>query len=237
MASVLHSTERRCPSGRHVMDPGWDSCPYCDAEKRSTQQTAYQRPKPVSSSDQQRTTTIADSISSTKAMPQQGSAPKVGGYGGRGQNRRIEGILITYTHRPEGDLFAICTGKNTIGAGNTGLEPGDPPCDIQITDDPTLSSAHALILCRQGKIQITDLNTTNGTILDGEVLPMSGADLPDNATITTGSTVWHFMKIVAPNASKSPLSQEDNKIVQSETPKSSKKDKGTDGKKDTVIPI
>lgn len=234
MANVLPNSERRCPSGRHPMDPGWDTCPYCDAEKRSTQQTAYQKPNPVSSSDQHRTTSITDSISpsnrETKAMPQQSSSPKVGGYGGRGQNRRIEGILITYTHRPEGDLFAICTGKNYIGAGNNSLEPGEPPCDIQITDDPTLSSAHALILCRQGKIQITDLNTTNGTFLNGELLPMPGDDLPDIATITTGSTVWQFMKIATPNM------QNANPVDKPETPKKTPDKKSTTDKKDTIIP-
>ena len=217
MASLLNTTGRRCPSGRHIMDPGWAKCPYCDAESRSTQQTAYQKPSSIVSSDV-RKTTIADSNTSTsnretKTMPQQSSSPKVGGYGGRGNNRRIEGILITYTWRPEGDLFAICSGKNYIGAGRNSFEPDEPPCDIQITDDPTLSSAHALILCRQGKIQITDLNTTNGTALNSELLPMHGEELPDTATITTGSTVWQFMKIVATNRPKvEPSKSEDTPI-------------------------
>jgi hypothetical protein len=35
MQSANLNTGRRCPSGRHTMDPGWDVCPYCEGEKRS----------------------------------------------------------------------------------------------------------------------------------------------------------------------------------------------------------
>ncbi|GJL76414.1 FHA domain-containing protein [Nitrosomonas sp.] len=199
MSSLLSSTGRRCPSGRHVMDPGWSKCPYCDAEKRSNEQTAHRKPERIVSSDVRKTTIEDDSAHQsnreTKAMPRQTSSPNVGGYGDRGDKRRIRGILITYTWRPQGDLFPVREGKNYIGAGTVNREPGDPQCDIQITDDQKLSSAHALILCRHGRFEIVDLESTNGTFIDEEMIPIRGADLPDTANIRTGATSWTFMKV------------------------------------------
>jgi len=185
------------------MDPGWDVCPYCEGEKRSSEKTVYRSSEPVLSSDV-RKTTIGDSIPisnrETKPMPpQQTPSPNVGGYGGRGDKRRIRGILITYTWHPQGDLFPIREGKNYIGAGTVNREPGDPQCDIYITDDPKLSSAHALILCRQGKFEIVDLESTNGTFINEEMIPIRGGDLPDTANLRTGSTIWSFMKVITPD--------------------------------------
>jgi hypothetical protein len=203
MASASLNTGRRCPTGRHTMDPGWVVCPYCEGEKRSSEKTAYRNPEPVLSSDVRKTTTV-DSIPisnrETKPMPQSAPSPNVGGYGGRGDKRRIRGILITYTWHPQGDLYPIREGKNYIGAGTVNREPGDPQCDIYITDDPKLSSAHALILCRQGKFEIVDLESTNGTFINEEMIPIRGTDLPDTANLRTGSTIWSFMKVIMPDS-------------------------------------
>lgn len=202
MASALFNTGRRCPSGRHVMDPGWDVCPYCDGERKSSEQTAYRGSEPVLSSDV-RKTTIGDSVPKsnreTKPMPMQTPSPNLGGYGGRGDKRRIRGILITYTWHPQGDLFPVREGKNYIGAGTVNREPGDPQCDIYITDDPKLSSAHALILCRHGIFEIVDMESTNGTFIDEKMISIRGMELPDTANLRTGSTIWTFMKVVLPD--------------------------------------
>lgn len=201
MANALFNTGRRCPSGRHVMDPEWDSCPYCDGEKRSSERTAYRVVEPVQSSDGRKTTiggTVPTSSRETKPMPQHSPSPNVGGYGGRGDKRRIMGILVSYTWHPQGDLFPIREGKNYIGAGTVNREPGDPECDILVRDDQKLSSAHALILCRQGRFDIVDLESTNGTFIDDKLIPISGMELTDTNNLRTGSTVWSFMKVILP---------------------------------------
>jgi pSer/pThr/pTyr-binding forkhead associated (FHA) protein len=203
MASALLNTGRRCPSGRHVMDPGWDVCPYCEGERKSKEQTAYR--EPVLSSNVRETKiggSVPPSNRETKSMPQQQPTPSPnvgGGDGGRGDKRRIRGVLITYTWQQQGELFPIREGKNYIGAGTVNREPGDPQCDIYITDDQKLSSAHALILCRQGKFEIVDLESTNGTFINEEMIPIRGADLPDTANLRTGSTIWSFMKVITPD--------------------------------------
>lgn len=197
MASPAPNIGRRCPSGRHVMDPNWEVCPYCDGEKRSREQTAYRPPDPVLSTDTRKTSigeSIPHSHRETKPMP--APVPNFGGYGGRGDKRRIMGILITYTWHPQGDLFPIREGKNYIGAGTVSREPGDPPCDIYIADDAKLSSAHALILCRHGVFEIVDQESSNGTFIGEKMVPIRGMELPDTCTIRTGDTVWTFMKII-----------------------------------------
>lgn len=39
-------TSRKCPKG-HVMDPNWDSCPYCEAQERSNQKTSAAEGRPT----------------------------------------------------------------------------------------------------------------------------------------------------------------------------------------------
>ncbi len=226
--SSLSNTERRCPSGRHVMDPGWSECPYCDGEKRSSEQTVYREPERIVSSDVRKTTignSVPNSNRETKAMPQQTSTPNTGGgYGGRSDNRRITAAIITYSWNPQGDLFPVREGKNYIGAGTVNREPGDPRCDIQITDDAKLSSAHALILCRHGKFEIVDLESTNGTFIDEEMIPIRGADLPDTANLRTGATTWTFMKIDKPSTPPHaivdmPPKEEEREVIRQPTKK------------------
>ncbi len=43
-------------------------------------------------------------------------------------------------------------------------------CDIAIKDDPLVSRRHALIEFSQGNYTIKDLNSTNGTFVNGKVL-------------------------------------------------------------------
>lgn len=114
---------------------------------------------------------------------------------GAGDNRRIVGIVITYSWRPEGELFPIKEGKNYIGAGAVSSEPDHRICDIQIATDPKMSAEHALILCRHGHFDIVDQKSSNGTFLDGELVPLQGTLLPEKAEIRTGATVWTFLRI------------------------------------------
>jgi hypothetical protein len=205
MASPTPRSARHCEAG-HTMDPNWDSCPYCDAEKRSKQQTQAGQPQASlrSASPDDRSTKIGPGASAgvrreTKVMPSAPS-PAAGAGGQRGEvdTRRIVGVLITYTWRPEGQLFAIREGKNFLGAGKVGSEASEDLCDILIQNDPGLSSEHALILCRHGRYDIIDQKSSNGTFLNRELIPIQGTELPNYAEIQTGSTIWTFIKIMAP---------------------------------------
>lgn len=116
-------------------------------------------------------------------------------------DRRIVGIIITYSWKPAGELFEIRLGKNYIGRDKVGRAPGDPGCDIQIPD-PKMSSSHALVLCRElreggeVKFDLIDQESSNGTYLNDKLIGLIGETLTDDyAKIRTGSTVWTFIKI------------------------------------------
>lgn len=111
--------------------------------------------------------------------------------------RRIAGVLVTYSWQPAGQLFPIREGKNYIGAGRVADE-GGIDCQVQITTDPEMSGTHALILCRHGRYDLVDLNSSNGTFVDGQMVPtQAGVELADRAAIRTGATIWRFLRIDA----------------------------------------
>jgi pSer/pThr/pTyr-binding forkhead associated (FHA) protein len=107
------------------------------------------------------------------------------------QDRKITGILVTFTWRYQGALFPLYEGRNVIGSGD--------PSDIQITKatDPEMSADHALILCRAGRVELHDLCSTNGTFLNEKYVERDGADLTDGDAIRTGRTVFEFRKITS----------------------------------------
>lgn len=192
---------RVCDKG-HPMDPNWKTCAYCDAESRATQRTAripeQENPEPNEpmqrSTAMQRPTTKIDTggagegggatkfdTSADEAAPQRSRAPR--------HNRRITGVLVTFSWRFQGELFVLYEGRNVIGSAGG--------CDVQVTTDPSMSSEHAVILCRAGRDELHDLLSTNGTFLNEKYVERDGADLIDKAMIKTGGTVFEFRKITS----------------------------------------
>jgi FHA domain len=196
MADAVLRPGRRCSKG-HSLDPSWDSCPYCEAEQRSKEKTSGLGT--VGSSDRQRTRVEPMSPASpqgNRVTRSMAPSPDRGEHTVDADTRRILGVLVTYTWGREGQMFPIREGKNFIGRGDVTSEAYHGPCDIQIPHDREMSAEHALILCRQGGYEILDQATSNGTILDGKLLKANqGTDLPTNAEIKTGATLWTFVKI------------------------------------------
>jgi hypothetical protein len=199
MADAESRPARQCPKG-HTMDPNWVTCPYCEAEQRASRQTS--RPE-VAASSGGRETKVGEVLQKaerreTKTMPQE-AVPGSGGPLGAGDTRKIVGVLITYTWRPEGELFPVREGKNFIGSGKVSSDASHRNCEVQIPQDGRMSSEHALILCRHGQYEIIDQASSNGTFLGDEMLMSNqSTKLPDYAEIKTGDTLWTFIKIKAP---------------------------------------
>ena len=187
--------KRRCPNNpSHIMDPNWAVCRYCEDERRAKEESEKRGgsipPKP--GRDKTR-------IGTNPSGGDQRGKDDISG----GDTRRIVGIMITYTWRPEGQLFPIYEGKNFIGRAEISDEAPPRDCDIQIPQDLKMSAEHALILCRpahppdtQGSYEIIDQETTNGTLVDRILLTSNlPVKLPNYATIRTGATEWTFITI------------------------------------------
>ena len=196
------TSARVCERG-HPMDPNWKTCSYCEAEARVSQRTArlpesenLELNKPTKGdnnmarattqiggegSDETGGTTTFDDTSADDVTPRR-REPST-------HERKITGILVTFTWRFQGELFVLYEGRNVIGSG--------PSCDVQIVTDPTMSGEHALILCRAGRDELHDMLSTNGTFLDEQYVARDGADLTDGAMIKTGGTVFEFRKITS----------------------------------------
>ena len=204
MADAIPRPARRCANG-HPMDPNWETCAYCEAEQKSNQRSAGVQ----SSGASDRGRTVVGSprpappetsrVTRAMAAPAQPS-----GYAGAGDTRKLTGMLITFTWRPEGQFFPVREGKNFIGSGQVSSEAFHRDCDIKM-DDETMSAEHALILCRQGHYEILDQISSNGTFLGGQMLKANqGIELPNYGEIKTGSTLWTFIMVKAPAGEVAP---------------------------------
>ncbi|HET7062588.1 MAG TPA: FHA domain-containing protein [Nitrosospira sp.] len=198
---------RYCEKG-HPMDANWTTCPYCEAEKRKNDKSIIRTTTksdqidkgetPQRSADMERGTTKIgtgspeepDGRTRFDTSPEQVSEKKV-----VGRERRITGVLVTFSHKYQGELFVLYEGRNVMGSGSS--------CDISINWDRLVSGEHAMILCRAGRDELHDMLSTNGTFLNEEYVGTKGADLADGAMIRIGSTVFEFRKITS-GAGKGP---------------------------------
>lgn len=112
----------------------------------------------------------------------------------RTPDRRIVGVLVTYSWKPEGQVFAVREGRNLIGRG--------AECEVSIPDDSTLSNVNSHITYRKSFV-IGDMVSMSGTDLNGAPIEEQFVPLPNYATIRTGSTQWTFMAIQQAPASAS----------------------------------
>ena len=104
--------------------------------------------------------------------------------------RKIVAVLVTYSWKPDGQIFPVKEGRNLIGRGEE--------CDIRIADDPMLSQVNTHITFRRNFV-VGDMVSMGGTDLDGEPLEEQFKPLGNYARLRTGSTHWTFV-ILAPDA-------------------------------------
>jgi pSer/pThr/pTyr-binding forkhead associated (FHA) protein len=198
---------RYCEKG-HPMDANWTTCPYCDAEKRKNDKSVIRMT--TKSNEVKKSADVKTSETTERSTAMERGSTKIGmnlQEEPRGttradtspqefpekkevaRERQITGVLATFSHRFQGDLFILYEGRNTIGSGSA--------CDISIPSDRLMSSEHAMILCRVGRDELHDMLSTNGTFLNEEYVGTKGADLADGAMIKAGSTIFQFRKITS----------------------------------------
>lgn len=103
--------------------------------------------------------------------------------------RRVLGILVTYSWRPEGQVFPVREGRNLIGRGEE--------CDIRVPEDPTLSQVNSHITFRRSFV-VGDMVSMGGTYLDDEPVEEQFRPMANYSRIRTGSTHWFFV-VIDPN--------------------------------------
>jgi hypothetical protein len=120
-------------------------------------------------------------------MPPSAGEPRLQGSspGGRA-GRKIVGVLITYSWRPEGQVFPVYEGRNLIGR--------EPKCEVCLPEDPALSSENSHITFRQ-RFMLGDMMSMSGTDLNGEPVEEQFRPLGNYARIRTGSTHWIFIVV------------------------------------------
>jgi len=100
--------------------------------------------------------------------------------------RRIVGVLISYTWKPEGQIYPIREGRNLIGRN-------PDKCDIVVTEDPHLSDVNSHITFRRS-FTVGDMVSMSGTDLNGAPVEETYVRLPNYSTLRTGSTHWTFIE-------------------------------------------
>ena len=101
-------------------------------------------------------------------------------------DRKIVGILVTYSWIPEGQIFPVREGRNFIGR--------DEDCEICIPNDQTLSGRNSHITFRQNFV-IGDMVSMTGTDVDGVPIEEQFRSLANYSTVRAGSTYFTFIAI------------------------------------------
>ena len=108
-------------------------------------------------------------------------------------NRKIVGVLITYTWTPTGEMFPVKQGRTHIGAGQ--IRGEDRQVEVVCGPDDQVSADHAMILVQGDNFFLQDLSSSNGTMLNGTTIrPELPEPLPSPAEIRVGQTVFTFVR-------------------------------------------
>lgn len=97
--------------------------------------------------------------------------------------RRLVGWLVSYTLSDKGVSFSLFEGRNIIGR--------DMNCNITVAD-ATVSKQHAILLFRDGKYSISDMQSTSGTFVNDEDIELTPRYINDGDIIKMGNTVFKF---------------------------------------------
>jgi hypothetical protein len=193
----------RCPKG-HIIAPGQTKCPICEAEKEKQKTLVEDDRGPFAPPP------VFPPIVPPVGPVRQNAHPIPPGGQGRGgasrgstviltqpapgvhvaqpvSERKIVGALITYSTRPDGQIFAVREGRNRIGS--------NPENEVAVPDDAAMSGLNSFVVFHpQGRklFMIDDANSQNGTFMNGEIVE-ERTRLQNYAEIRAGSTVFTFI--------------------------------------------
>ena len=163
---------KKCANG-HLYDPAiyGDKCPFCPspagATKVNTEMNDSYGTKVLGgdTSDVSPTVTIGndgnDAAGGATVVRHVGT--NATGETGVGSNRRMVGLLVSYSAVSTGEVYKVYEGRTTIGRNRT--------CDIPFPNDSHMSGNHLLIQYVEAKgefrAQEYDKGSANGTYVNG----------------------------------------------------------------------
>jgi hypothetical protein len=162
-----------CNNG-HQMEDSWEVCPYC-------QRTGYQSPRGTAS--------LAKTRLESDALPQTNVAPPLAGprktvlLSDAIRKTALVGWVVVMDGDQKGEDFRIRDGQNIIGSA--------PDSDIVLTDR-TVSSKHASIRYKDGKFFLSDLDSSNGTYINGLDECVARIELADSDMLRLGAVTLKF---------------------------------------------
>lgn len=169
---MADSGTKYCPNG-HPMDPSWNVCPYCSENVSNPQ------------SNEALKKTVREAAPGVPV----GMEPKRKTMRLEEEERSpVVGWLVDIDGKQKGQDFRLRGRQTLIGASSE--------CDILIEND-FASDRHASIRFEKGEYVLTDLDTTNGTTLNGK--PVAREILKDGDTIKIGKTTYIFKGLFIKN--------------------------------------
>jgi hypothetical protein len=170
---------RLCPNG-HVLDEGSDICKYCPPATNPSRGTV------AASTTIEKTTTIEKPT--TLESPKVPSTDKTTVLEGtrvytarEPEPTRLMGWLVITEGKNQWKDFKVMKPQLTVGRAQD--------CDI-VLDDVHVSSRHASLRLIENSIYITDLDSSNGTYVNGQEITKTA--LKDNDIIKMGDAVLKF---------------------------------------------
>ena len=163
-----------CSNG-HQMEDAWEICPFC-------QKTGYAGPPPSTSKTRVDVYPGSASPAASPAAPATPASRKTVLISEQ-QRSPVVGWLVAMNGAQRGRDFRVHDGQNVLGSA--------PDADIQLSDD-TVSGKHASLRYKEGKFFLVDLDSTNGTFLNGKPEPIAREELHDNDTIRAGELILKF---------------------------------------------
>lgn len=109
----------------------------------------------------------------------------------------LEGGWVLTGSRGDGDPIKLVFGETELSRAYLGVTVGRHPalCD-RVIDDPGISRRHLRVGIAEGRLFAEDLNSLNGTVLDGEeILPFQPVPLSPDQVLTLGRVVLSVSRL------------------------------------------
>ena len=188
---------KKCTNG-HLYDPAiyGDKCPFCPSSSDSTRvnpDVQGERTMVIGGGNVSKPTAtigVDDNDASGGRTVIRHVDSSVTGETMVGENRRVVGLLVSYSDNPCGEVYKLYEGTTTIGRDRT--------CDIPFPKDSHMSSKHLLIqyVAAKGIFKAKDLGSSNGSNVNGAIYVMDESiELKTNDKIVLGGTLFIFIAI------------------------------------------